>query len=50
MKRLVCVLLAVALFVVGVVTGYKLDDWFDIDTCLDRGGSWDYTLENCRYL
>ena len=49
MKRLRQAALAVALFGGGVVTGCQFDGWFDIDACLDRGGAWDYTLENCRY-
>lgn len=46
MKRAITVL---AVFVAGMFAGSWLDDWLDIDTCLDAGGAWDYQRENCRY-
>ncbi|MDJ0642134.1 MAG: hypothetical protein QNJ15_04900 [Erythrobacter sp.] len=41
--------IAFALLAVGALAGAWIDDWFDIDRCLDRGGMWDYELETCRY-
>jgi hypothetical protein len=49
MIRIIRLALAIALFLGGIVTGCQIEDWFDIDTCLDRGGAWDYGLETCRY-
>jgi len=40
--------IALAIFVAGMFAGAGLDDWLDIDTCLDRGGAWDYQRETCR--
>jgi hypothetical protein len=48
-RRLAYILLVAAAFLGGIATGCCIDDWFDIDTCLDRGGAWDYDRENCRY-
>jgi hypothetical protein len=49
MTRLVRLLLAIALFIGGVVTGCQTDDWFDIDACYDRGGYWDRHKDTCIY-
>ena len=46
MKRAIAVLV---IFLTGVSTGVGLDDWLDIDRCLDRGGAWDYERDTCRY-
>lgn len=46
MKR---ALIALGVFTVGMFAGAWLDDWLDIDTCLDRGGAWDYQRDACRY-
>ena len=49
MRRLAYIVLVVAAFLGGAVTGCRLDDWFDVDTCLDRGGAWNYDRETCLY-
>jgi len=46
MKR---ALLAAAIFISGLFAGALLDDWLDIDDCLDQGGAWDYQRDTCRY-
>jgi|GEM_PF-1489402 len=40
---------ASVIFVAGMFAGAWLDDWLDVDTCLDRGGAWDYQRDTCRY-
>jgi hypothetical protein len=46
MKRAI---MATAIFIAGMFAGAWLDDGLDIDTCLDRGGAWDYQRDTCRY-
>ena len=41
--------LGAILFLAGVAVGLLIQGWAEIDTCLDRGGSWDYKLETCVY-
>jgi len=46
----VAYLLVVAVaFLAGIATGCWTDDWFDIDTCYDRGGYYDRAKETCIY-
>ena len=49
MRRLAYVVVVAPAFLAGTATGCAADDWFDVDTCLDRGGAWDYGRETCRY-
>ena len=49
MRRFLYIGVIVAAFAGGIITGCWADDWFDVDTCLDRGGAWDYDRETCRY-
>ena len=41
--------LAVAIFASGAFVGNYVADWLYIDSCLDRGGKWNYAHENCEY-
>jgi hypothetical protein len=49
MRRLAYVLLVGATFLGGIATGCAIDDWFDVDACLDHGGAWEYQRETCLY-
>jgi hypothetical protein len=49
MTLFVLVLIVVAAFFCGTVAGFKLNIWFYIDACLDRGGSWNYNRDTCGY-
>ena len=49
MKRfLKQLILLVTVFAGGAVAGVYVDDWLDIDTCLDSGGTWNYAQKYCR--
>jgi hypothetical protein len=41
--------IAPAILFASMFAGAWIDDWLDIDTCLDRGGAWDYQRDTCRY-
>ena len=40
-------LIIFAAFIVGMFAGAWLDDWLDIDSCLDAGGEWNYGYGLC---
>ena len=49
MKRWSCLLLCVVSSAGGLAAGLWLSDWLDVDTCLDRGGRWNYDQQDCEY-
>jgi hypothetical protein len=49
-RHLVAVICSgVMIFLSGLIIGLWIQDWLDVDSCLDRGGRWDYPLETCVY-
>lgn len=42
-------LVFIAIFVAGVAFGIVISGWFDVDTCLDAGGRWNYDRLDCEY-
>lgn len=50
MKRLLVIAAVLLLaFAIGQLFYPELFDYFWIDTCLDRGGSWHYDVRECSY-
>ena len=41
-------ILFTSIFLSGGVVGGYVDNWLDIDTCLDSGGAWNYAQEYCQ--
>ena len=51
MRALVWLVMAVAIFGLLIAANFYYNpiEFFVIDDCLDKGGSWDYDDEICRY-
>ena len=49
MGRSSVIALVGAAFLSGFASGCWAEGWPDIDSCLDRGGAWDYQRDTCRY-
>jgi len=47
-KRTRFVLCALSLILV-IIFGYWLKEFLEIDSCLDRGGRWNYETGTCEY-
>ena len=43
--RLAAIMIAV--FAFSLAAGWWLNNWFDVDACLDVGGAWNYDLGFC---
>jgi hypothetical protein len=50
MKRNIIIIIVVSILVIitGTILFSKIERFFDIDACLDRGGSWNYETEKCE--
>jgi hypothetical protein len=49
MLKGVRIAIGIAAIVGAVAAGLAVDEWFDIDSCLDGGGAWDYSRGTCRF-
>lgn len=49
MKKVILVSIAVLLLAGSLVLALKVKRWFEIDACLDSGGSWNYETNKCEY-
>jgi hypothetical protein len=47
-KRLSIVVLATFMVVCMIVLALKTQRWMQIDSCLDRGGKWNYREHKCE--
>ena len=48
LKVILKVLLAILVLITYAWLILFINDWIDIDSCLDRGGCWDYKYGYCR--
>ena len=49
-KRTIKILIIGLLTITGLTFGYfKVDTFFKVDSCLDRGGRWNYQTDECEF-
>lgn len=48
-NRLILLTLGLLIILTGIWTFPKIDQFFKADSCLDKGGSWNYETQECEF-
>lgn len=48
-KKLIILILGLFLILTGIWAYPKIDEFFKVDSCLDKGGRWNYETKECEF-
>jgi hypothetical protein len=48
-NRLIILTIVLILILIGIWTYHKIDQFFKVDSCLDKGGRWNYETKECEF-
>tara|TARA_B100000809_G_scaffold97161_1_gene95682 strand:+ start:4749 stop:5006 length:258 start_codon:yes stop_codon:yes gene_type:complete len=48
-KRLIIIIIGILLILTGIWGYPKIHQFFKIDSCLDKGGRWNYKTKECEF-